>query len=108
MDSGLMLFSLIGAHFFLDFAGQGDFLAKAKNHKTPIPGVPWGTALAAHAIQHGAAVALITGLPLLGVAEAVLHAAIDYGKAEGWIGFNTDQKLHIWCKIAWFLMAVSQ
>jgi hypothetical protein len=61
----LMLIALIGAHLFLDYAGQGDFMARAKNVDAPLPGVPPWTILWSHAAIHGAAVALITGLPWL-------------------------------------------
>lgn len=108
VEMELMLAALLFAHFYLDFAGQGDFLAKAKNHTAPLPGVPWDTALFAHSVQHGAAVALITGYPLLGVCEAVVHGVTDYAKCAGWIDFNQDQAVHIWSKFAWFnVMAVN-
>jgi len=46
----LILFYLLAAHAFFDFAGQGDFMAKGKNHKQPIPGVPWYQCLFAHSL----------------------------------------------------------
>lgn len=97
--------ALIAGHALCDYPLQGDFLARAKNRAAPIPGVPWYQALGAHAIIHGAAVALLTGLPLLGLAETVAHAAIDDAKCTGRIGFNTDQALHVGCKLAWVLIA---
>jgi hypothetical protein len=57
--------------------------------------------LAAHAIIQGGVVAVVTGLPVLGLAEAVLHWLIDFGKCEGWFGFNADQTLHVACKALW-------
>lgn len=100
--SGLTLFgALIAAHALCDYPLQGGFLARAKNRTVPIPGVPWYQALGAHAAIHGGAVALLTGVPLLGLAEAVLHAFIDDLKCTGKIGFNTDQALHVLCKAAW-------
>lgn len=106
----LMLIALIGAHFFFDYAGQGDFMAKAKNRRAPIPGVPWWSVLTAHACIHGAAVALITGLPMLFIFESVAHWLTDDLKCRGWIGFNTDQAIHIVCKLAWmgFVYAANQ
>ncbi len=97
---------LVAAHALCDYPLQGDFLAKAKNRAAPMPGVPWWQALSAHAIIHGAAVAIITGLPVLGIAETVAHWLIDDAKCRGRIGFNTDQVLHIVCKAAWVLLAV--
>lgn len=102
----LMLIALIGAHLFLDYAGQGDFMAKAKNEATPVGGVPWATVMWSHAAIHGAAVALITGLPTLFLAEMGAHASIDRAKCRGLISFNEDQAWHLGCKFAWFAGAV--
>ena len=101
MTPAMMLLALLGAHGFFDYGGQGDFQARAKNVSAPIPGVPWYQALTAHAFTHGAAVGLITGSFGLGLAETVAHWATDYAKCRGWIGFNTDQLVHIACKVAW-------
>ena len=98
-----MLFKLLGAHALADYPLQGDFLAKAKNRKAPIPGVPWYQALGAHAIIHGAAVAIITGKPALGVAEAVVHAITDDLKCRGKLSYNQDQAIHVACKVIWWL-----
>ena len=97
--------ALVAGHAVCDYPLQGDFLARAKNRAMPIPGVPWYQALGSHAIIHGGAVALLTGVPLLGVAEVIAHAAIDDAKCMGRISFNTDQALHIGCKFVWALIA---
>ena len=95
-----ILWWLMVGHALCDFALQNDFLAKGKNHKNPIPGIPWQACLAAHAMIHGGAVALITGSILLGVVEVLFHACFDYLKCDGCITFRQDQLLH-WCiKIA--------
>ena len=105
--SALVLFGALGAgHALCDYPLQGDFLARAKNRTAPLPGVPWYQALGAHAIIHGGTVALLTGIPLLGLAEAAAHAFIDDLKCTGRIGFNTDQALHILCKVAWVGIAI--
>lgn len=101
-----MLFALVAAHALADYPLQGDFLAKAKNRTAPIPGVPWWQALGAHALIHGAFVAAITGNVYLGLAEVLAHAIIDDAKCSGRIGFNTDQALHIGCKLLWWAIAV--
>jgi hypothetical protein len=98
----MTLFLLLAAHALCDYPLQGDFLARGKNHRNPLPGVPWYQCLAAHALIHGGAVALITGSVWLGVAETIAHAAIDYGKSEGAYGFNYDQYLHFLCKVLWW------
>jgi hypothetical protein len=107
MGALVMFGALIAGHALCDYPLQGDFLARAKNRFAPLPGVPWYQALGSHAIIHGAAVALITGVPLLGLCEALAHAFIDDLKCAGRIGFNTDQALHAFCKAAWVaVMAV--
>jgi len=107
-----MFFGLISAHAVCDYPLQGDFLAKAKNRLMPIPGVPWWQALGAHAAIHGGAVALVTGVWWLGLAEAAAHFVIDDLKCSGRLGsgaraFNLDQIGHLICKAAWVAIAVS-
>jgi hypothetical protein len=94
---------LIAGHAIADYPLQGDFLAKAKNRFAPIPGVPWYQALGAHAVIHGGLVLAITGSLTLGLAEIVSHFLIDDAKCAGRISYNTDQSLHIACKVAWAL-----
>ena len=91
---------LIG-HFIADFPLQGDFLAKAKNHKLPIPGVPFYQALLAHSAINAGAVWVITGNGYLATCELVLHATIDYLKCDGKLSFNQDQIAHAICKIGY-------
>ena len=100
-----LLFSLIAGHALADYPLQGDFLAKAKNRTAPIPGVPWWQALGAHAIIHGGIVAHVTKRPLLGVAEAVVHAITDDLKCRGKLTFNQDQAIHAACKVLWAALA---
>ena len=94
--------TLVFAHCLADYPLQGDFLARAKNHKNPIAGVPFWQALFAHSIIHAGFVGLITGLWWLAVAEFVMHTAIDYVKCDDpRFTFNHDQAIHILCKIVW-------
>jgi hypothetical protein len=95
------VFFLLAAHGVCDYPLQGDFLARGKNHKNPLPGIPWWQCLFWHAMIHAGAVLLITGNPFLGIAELAAHLVIDYGKCDGWFGFNTDQVLHVSCKLIW-------
>ncbi len=99
-----MLILLLAGHAVADYPLQGDFLARGKNHTAPIPGFDWWIILAMHALIHGGVVALITGSPVLGAAETLLHFGIDYGKCEGRFGFRTDQALHVGCKVLWFAL----
>jgi hypothetical protein len=92
---------LLVVHALCDYPLQGDFLARAKNHKAPIPGVPWYQALTAHALIHAGAVLLATGSMMLFLFEFVCHWCIDRTKCEGAISYDTDQLLHVLCKAAW-------
>lgn len=105
----ITLFWLLVGHAVADYPLQGDFLARAKNHAAPIPGVPWIHGLLPHAAMHAGAVALVTGSVVLGCAEFAAHAVIDFGKCAGWFGegaraFNIDQALHVACKVLWVLV----
>ena len=95
-----LLFWLLVAHAVCDYPLQGDFLAKAKNHTAPIPGIDWWIALAAHSAIHAGAVAYITGSVLIGVWEFFAHFCIDHAKCAGETSFRTDQLLHVLCKVA--------
>lgn len=103
----MMLILLIAGHALADYPLQGDFLAKAKNRAAPIPGIPWWQALAAHAAIHAGFVALITGLWWLAIPEFVIHWITDDAKCRGRLSFNTDQAIHIACKLAWWLIAIA-
>lgn len=99
-----LLFLLFAGHALCDYPLQGDFLSKGKNHRAPLLGVPWYQCLFAHALIHGGMVAWLTGVWWLGLAETVIHAAIDYGKCDLRYGFNVDQLFHFACKVAWWLI----
>jgi len=86
---------LLVGHCLCDSPLQGDFLAKAKNHKVPIPGVPWYQALVAHSVIQAGMVWLVTGKLWMAGAEFVAHAMIDYLKSEEKINFSQDQYLHV-------------
>lgn len=102
-----MLCLLIVAHAVADYPLQGDFLARAKNRTAPIPGFPFWQALTAHAVIHGGMVGIITGNIGLGLAEVAAHWITDDLKCRGKIGLNTDQAIHIVCKVAWAAIAVA-
>lgn len=101
-----LLALLIFAHLLLDYPLQGDFLSKAKNPNAPIPGVPWYQAMAAHGAMQGLAVGLLTGSVVLGLLEFVIHSITDLAKCDGRIGFNTDQAIHMGCKVVWAAVIV--
>ena len=104
----MTLWWLIIGHAVMDFWGQSDALARMKNRhrrSEPPPGATpqtiWPYALGAHGLMHGAAVTWATGSVGLGMAEAVAHSAIDFGKCENWYGIHVDQALHVLCKLGW-------
>jgi hypothetical protein len=96
-----LLLLLLAGHAVCDYPLQGDFLARGKNHMDPIPGIPWWQCLAAHSMIHAGMVTLLTDWHF-GVMEFALHFLIDHNKCRGKFGFNTDQALHVGCKLLWF------
>lgn len=101
-----LLLLLVGAHCLADFPLQGAFLAEAKNPQTALGGEWWPVALPAHALIHGFTVTLLTGSAVLGLAEAVAHAALDVAKCYRLIGLRTDQAAHLACKVAWWALTL--
>ncbi len=98
------LFWLVAAHALCDFSLQGDTMAREKNPDSTSElqrAVPWFYWMAAHALIHGGAVALVTHSLLLGVCEALLHFAIDLMKCLRWLNIHQDQTLHLLCKVIW-------
>lgn len=103
----MILFLLIAFHAICDYALQSEAVAINKNplSNTPLQKhVPWYYWLAAHALQHGVAVAIITQSVWLGIAETVAHFVIDYGKCLGKYNIHVDQALHMVCKVVWLLV----
>lgn len=98
----MILFYLLVSHVLCDYPLQGDFLARGKNHKNPIPGIPFYQCLLAHALIQGGGVAVVTGSLKLGILEFIIHTFIDFGKCQGLYNFNIDQLFHIICKLAWW------
>jgi hypothetical protein len=104
MLPAMVLFLLLAGHAFADFACQNDYVALAKNRNTPLGKgqTVWPIVLGAHAMIHGAIVALITGSVILGICETVAHFITDFFKCEGKISYWSDQIIHVACKFAWF------
>lgn len=96
-----ILFLLLAGHALADYPLQGDFLAQAKNRNTEIGRGFWLHALFAHSVIHGGFVLVITESVLLASLETIIHAAADWLKCEKKISLNTDQSLHIVCKVIW-------
>ena len=95
---------LIFGHFLFDYPLQGDFIASGKNHRNPIPGIPFYWPLIAHCFLHGVTVGFILNNYYLGGCEFVSHIIADYVKCEGLTTLDQDQLFHILCKSAWLLI----
>jgi hypothetical protein len=93
------------AHCLCDYPLQTDTVALGKCPGSDVVGVPWPYWMAGHCGTHALAVALITGVPLLGAAEFVAHFLIDTLKCKRAINLNTDQSLHLICKVIWAICA---
>jgi hypothetical protein len=103
--------ALLIGHAFADFVLQSGDMSRGKRRNAGVLSilgrqrqVVWPYWLAAHAIMHGTMVLLCTRQPLLGLAEAITHAVIDFGKCEGKYGVHTDQFLHLLCKVMWLTL----
>ncbi len=94
-----VLFALLIGHALADYPLQGDFLSKGKNRFSPLPGVPWYWCMGAHCLIHAGFVWLITGSPLLGLLELIVHFYLDDSKCSGNSSFDADQIFHIVCKL---------
>ena len=104
MNIPAKLLLLFAGHALCDFPLQGDFLARGKNHKAPIPDIPFWQCLVAHALIHAGMVYLITKSLPFALAELVIHALTDYAKCDGRITFNQDQAIHYTCKLLWGIL----
>ncbi|MCY1421714.1 hypothetical protein D9M71_373780 [compost metagenome] len=99
-----LFFLLCIGHAFADYPMQSDFIANAKNHTTDLGRVFWKWVLPSHGLIHAMPVYVVTGSFALAFAEFLAHSVIDYLKCDGKIGFNTDQLLHIGCKVLWVVL----
>lgn len=102
----LLFFKLLIGHCVADYPLQGDFLARGKNYNTAFPGMHWTIILSIHALIQAGSVWLLTGSPMLGALEFMFHWVIDYFKCDNKISFNTDQLIHVGCKVAWAFLAI--
>lgn len=104
-----LLFWLLVGHAVADYALQSEAMARGKNraYLSTSPHVPpWWIWLGSHSMIHGGAVALVLGDWRFGVAEAVCHSLIDFGKCEGKYGIKVDQAAHVACKVLWLVLFV--
>lgn len=109
----VLFFALLIGHSVADFALQNEFIATAKNRNANIdrffggnaaPKNVWIYVLSAHCLIHAGAVWLITGSIIFAALEFVLHALIDYAKSANCTNFQSDQLLHIACKLVYAIL----
>lgn len=108
-----LLIKLLMGHAIADFALQSDSMAKGKNRNVSPTYIPpgqklqicWPYWLCAHGLIHGAMVTIITGNVWFGLAETLLHCAIDFGKCDNCYGIHEDQAMHLACKILWVYLS---
>jgi hypothetical protein len=108
-----VLFKLLIAHAVCDFPLQGDGIGYGKNRRNPPRGVPvgqkpvaiWVHRLTAHALIHAGGVWIATGNIHFAIAELVLHWLIDWVKCENLTNPNSDQCLHLLCKIVYAILS---
>ena len=106
LDQPLQLFILlILGHFVADFPLQGDRMAVEKCPGKDVV-LNWRWWLSSHAATHGFVVAILTGFPVLGLCEMLIHGLIDYGKCRHRYSIVTDQLLHLGCKAGWAALVV--
>jgi hypothetical protein len=114
-----LAFWLVASHAVCDYALQPAVMARGKNRHQAVVQArdakhepSWIHWLGAHAMIHGAGVALALTLVgrqdlwWLGLAEAASHGAIDYVKCDRRISMSADQVLHLACKLAWWWVAI--
>ncbi len=106
-----LFFALLFGHALADYPLQGEFLALHKNrhYKDPNRDFPpglWVHCLLNHSLIHAGFVWLISGSMILGLMELVLHAVIDFIKCEKITSYNTDQALHVTCKLLYVVLMV--
>lgn len=95
---------LLAGHFIADYALQNDFMAAAKNHTTELGKLYWKWVLPAHGAVHAMFVYVLAGSFVLALMEFVVHSITDYLKCDGKISFNTDQWIHVGCKVVWVVL----
>lgn len=98
----LLILLLLG-HLLADYSLQSDKMAVEKCPGKDVT-LHWSWWLSAHAGTHGLIVALLTGVPLLGLAETLSHAVIDFGKCRLRYPLIVDQALHWACKVLWVII----
>ncbi len=96
--TNLDIFILLAlGHFLGDFGLQSDRMAIEKCPGNDVT-LDWRWWLISHGAIHGFIVAIVTGIPLLGLIECISHSFIDYGKCRIGYSLIIDQIFHLACK----------
>lgn len=101
---GLLAMLAMG-HFVGDFVLQHDRMAVEKCPGDDVT-LAWSWWLTSHSACHGLLVAWITGIPLLGLGEWIVHWLIDYAKCHNCFDLKVDQTLHLLSKVVWCGLAL--
>ncbi|AIK68317.1 membrane protein [Rhizobium phage vB_RleM_P10VF] len=95
-----LFFLLLFAHYVADYPMQ-QFLCRVKNPNRKrgidddIADIPWTYGMTAHCGIHAGFVLMLTGSVIFAMIEFVVHFATDWLKCENWIGYRTDQFIHV-------------
>lgn len=101
-----MFAALLVGHALADYPLQGPFLSDSKRRRSALgANGQWIWSLLSHGAIHAGFVWYLTGVPLFAAGELIAHVLIDFAKCERRIGTNTDQVLHVVCKLIWVLLA---
>lgn len=112
----ILFFAMAIGHALGDYPLQGSFLATGKNRHIDkstffgggeVSPILWVHSLTAHSLIQAGIVWIVTGSAALALAEFILHWIIDFVRCEKWIGFTTDQILHLSCKLIYAAVLVS-
>ena len=95
-----LLVLLFMGHFVGDFVLQHDRMAVEKCAGKDNT-LPWRWRMAGPCSCHGLIVALLCGVPLLGLAEFGVHWLLDWSKCRFRFSLGFDQLLHLVCKVVW-------
>lgn len=95
---------LLFVHALTDFQLQNGAMWQSKTRKNSSRWWHW---LTAHALICGGGVYIVTQCLTLAVVEVVCHWLIDFWKGEKWMNSNTDQTLHLTCRIVYAIIFIA-
>ena len=96
-----IFFLLLCVHALTDFQLQNGAMWHFKKRRVSDRWWHW---LTAHALICGGGVYVVTQCLPLAICEVFLHWMIDFCKGEECISFQTDQILHLACRIVYVII----